>query len=130
MLPLTGSNRLNYVYPLWLNLPGNYIITLFNRSQRQRGPKFILFKLTEGRRQEFLNLVIRIVLNLAWSYSKLRIKGKYWDRCPYVFFTLVTKVCFWLRIKQKWWFKMGPFCLNMAVPLCLKMGPLYWIFDA
>ena len=28
MLPLKESNHLNYVYPLWLNLPENYIITL------------------------------------------------------------------------------------------------------
>ena len=28
MLPSKGSNRLNNVYRLWLNLPENYIITL------------------------------------------------------------------------------------------------------
>ena len=28
MLPLKGSDRLNYIFPLWLNLPENYIITL------------------------------------------------------------------------------------------------------
>ena len=28
MLPLKGSNRLNYVFSLWLNLPENHIIIL------------------------------------------------------------------------------------------------------
>ena len=28
MLPLKESNRLSYVFPLWLNIPDNYIITL------------------------------------------------------------------------------------------------------
>ena len=52
-----------------------------------------------------LNLVIGIALNLAWSYSRLQIKGTY---ISLHFFTLITKVCFLLRTKQKWCFKMGP----------------------
>ena len=35
---------------------------------------------------------------------------KYSGRCPYIFFTLIIKVCFLLRFKQKWCFKMGPLC--------------------
>ena len=35
MLPLKGSNRLNYVYPLWLNLPENYTITLSTTTWSQ-----------------------------------------------------------------------------------------------
>ena len=49
-------------------------------------------------------------MDLAWSFSRLQIKGKYSGRSPYIFFTLVTSVCFLLRIKQKWCFKMGPLC--------------------
>ena len=64
-----------------------------------------------------LNLVIGIALNLAWSYSRLQIKGKYSGMCPYIFFTLVTKVCFLPRIKQKWCFKMGPLC---SLSLCTE----------
>ena len=41
-----------------------------------------------------LNLVIGIVLNLARSYSRLQIKGKYSGRCPYIFSTLATRVYF------------------------------------
>ena len=55
MLPLKGSNSLNYVYPMWLNLPENYMI--------MRGPKFIPSKLTKVKIS--LNLVIGIILNLA-----------------------------------------------------------------
>ena len=47
-----------------------------------------------------LNLVIGIVLNLARSYSRLQIKGKYSGRCSYIFFTLVAKIYFLLRIKK------------------------------
>ena len=47
---------------------------------------------------------------MQWTYSRLQIKGKYSGKCLYIFFTLVTKVCFLLRIKQKWCFKMGPLC--------------------
>ena len=50
MLPLKGSNSLNYVYRLRFSLPENHIIT----SQWRLGLKFIPFKLTEGRRQKFL----------------------------------------------------------------------------
>ena len=57
-----------------------------------------------------LNLVIGIVLNLAWGYSRLQIMGKYSGRSPYIFFTLVPKVCFLPRFKQRWCFKMGPLC--------------------
>ena len=38
--------------------------------------------------------------------SRLQVKEKYSGRCPYISFTLVTKVCFLLRIKQKWRFRM------------------------
>ena len=41
-----------------------------------------------------LNLVIGIVLNLARSYSRLQIKGKYSGRFPYIFSTLATRVYF------------------------------------
>ena len=80
-----------------------YLKIISSRSQRQRSPKFIPFKLTDRRRQKFL-------MDLAWSFSRLQIKGKYSGRSPYIFFTLVTSVCFLLRIKQKWCFKMGPLC--------------------
>ena len=36
--------------------------------------------------------------------------GKYSGRSPYIFFTLVPKVCFLPRFKQRWCFKMGPLC--------------------
>ena len=36
--------------------------------------------------------------------------GKYSGRQPYIFFTLVPKVCFLPRFKQRWCFKMGPLC--------------------
>ena len=112
MLPLKGSNRLNYVYPLWLNLPENYVIILSTTTW----PQVHSFQIERGKAAEIphvlqlnisLNLVIGIVLNLAWSYSRLQIMGKYSGRCPYIFFTLVSKVCFLLRFKQKWCFKMG-----------------------
>ena len=80
-----------------------YLKIISSRSQRQRSPKFTSFKLTERRQQKFL-------MDLAWSYSRLQIKGKYSSRCPYIFFTLVTSVCFLLSIKQNWCFKMGPLC--------------------
>ena len=54
-------------------------------------------------------------MDLAWSFIRLQIKGKYSGRCPYIFFTLVTKVYFLLRIKQKWCFKMGPLCFLSLV---------------
>ena len=61
-----------------------------------------------------LNLVMGILSNLvelqAWSYSWLQIVGKYSGRCRYISFTLVRKVFFLLRLKQKWCFKMGPLC--------------------
>ena len=51
-----------------------------------------------------------IVLNLALSYSRLQTMEKYSGRCPYIFLTLIIKVCFLLRFKQKWCFKIGPLC--------------------
>ena len=33
---------------------------------------------------------------------------KYSGRWPYIFFTLLPKVCFLPRLKQRWCFKMGP----------------------
>ena len=47
-------------------------------------------------------------MNLAWIHSRRQIKGKHSVRCPYIFFTLVTRSYFMLRIVQKWRFKMGP----------------------
>ena len=35
MLLLKGSNRLNYIYPPWPNLPENYIITLSTTTWSQ-----------------------------------------------------------------------------------------------
>ena len=55
-----------------------------------------------------LNLVIGIVVNLAWAYSRLQIMEKYSGRSPYIFFTVVPKVCFLSKFKQRWCFKMGP----------------------
>ena len=115
MLPLKGNNRLNYVYPLWLNLPENYVIILSTTTWSQVHS----LQIEWGKAAEIphvlqlkisLNLVIRIVLNLASRYSRLQIMGKYSDRSPYIFFTLVSKVCFMLRFKQKCCFKMGLLC--------------------
>ena len=79
-----------------------YLKIVPSRFQRQRGPKFIPFKLTKGGRNSNLVigtdliLVIGTVLNLAWIYSWLQIMGKYSGRCPYIFFTLIMKIFFCL----------------------------------
>ena len=59
MLPLKGSNRLNYIYSLWLNLPENCIITLSTTTQSR-----VHSKLTEGRWQ-----------NSSWTFIKDIFKG-------------------------------------------------------
>ena len=115
MLPLKGSYRLNYVYSMWLNLFENYVITLSTTTWSQ----IHSFQIDWGKAAEIhhklklmisLNLVIGIVLNLAWGYSRLQIMGKHSGRPPYIFFTLVPKVCFLPRYKQRWRFKIGPLC--------------------
>ena len=50
MLPLKGISRINYVILCGLI----YLKIMSSHSQRQRGPKFIPFKLTEGRQQKFI----------------------------------------------------------------------------
>ena len=116
MLPLKGSNLPNYIYSLWLNLPENYVIMLWTTTWSNKVHSFQIewVKVAEIRhvlsRKIFVNLVIVIVLNLARSYSRLQIMGKYSGRCADIFFTLDTKISFLLRSKQKFCFKMGPLC--------------------
>ena len=96
-----------------------YLKIISSRLSTTTWPQVHSFQIDRGKAAEIphgfslkmsLNLVIGIALNLAWSYSRLQIKGKYLGRCPYIFFTLITKVCLLLRIKQKCCFKMGPLC--------------------
>ena len=101
MLPLKGSNRLNYVYHCGLIC----LKTMSSCSQRQRGPKLIPLKLTEGRRHrkaswKSLNLVIGIVSDLAWSYSRFQIIGKYSGRCPYIFILKLQRFLFCLGLSK------------------------------
>ena len=118
MLPLKGSNRLNYVFPLWLNLPENYVITLSTTTCFQLHS----FQIDRGKTAEIhhelylkisLNLVMLIVLNLLWGQSRRQRMGKYSGRWPYIFLTLAPKVCFLPRFKRRWCLKIG-FCV-----LCL-----------
>ena len=67
-----------------------------------------------------LDLVIGIVVNLAWGYSRLQIMGKYSIKLPYMFFTLVPKVCFLPRFMQRWCFKLRPLCsLSLVCAECV-----------
>ena len=93
MLPLKGSNRLNYVFLLWLNLPENYVITLSTTTWFQLHS----FQIDRGKAAEIhhelylkisLNLVMLIVLNLLWGQSRRQRMGKYSGRWPYIFLTL------------------------------------------
>ena len=107
ILPLKRSNRLYYLDRLWLNLPKNYTISLSITTWSQNHS----FQIDQGKAAPIphglklkisLNLVIGIILNLAWNHRRRQIKGKYSGGCPYIFFTLVTRVYFLLRSVQKW----------------------------
>ena len=123
MLPFKESNRLNYVYSMWLNLPKNYVITLPTTTWCQvhsfqidwgEGGRNSSWTLTKG----IFKSSLRNCFKLGKRLQQASNNGKILRYLALHFFYFSSKGFFLPRFKQRWCFKMGP--LSSLSLLCTE----------